>query len=136
MKYLISIMCCVLFCSCVSKNYSSNPRKLKVRLTTYSKTEKRCDKWTRRGKSSTGIKLFEGAAAVDPKVIPYFSDIFIPEIKLKLEAIDTGGAVKSRLASRKTGRNEPIIDIFFHKESEARKFRLENPQIVEVLIFN
>lgn len=116
---------------------STNPRKLKVRLTTYSKTEKRCDKWTKRGKSSTGIKLKEGlSAAVDPNLIPYFSKIKIPELRLELCALDTGSAVIKRTASRRTGRNEPIIDIYFNKEYDARKFRLSNPQIVEALIFN
>jgi 3D (Asp-Asp-Asp) domain-containing protein len=120
-------------------NLSKHPksRAIMVRLTTYSRTEKGCDKWTKKGKSSTGIKLKDKvSAAVDPKIIPYFSKVFIPEIKLNLFVCDTGGAVKSRLASRRNGRNEPILDLYFDRESDAKKFRLNNPEIVEALILN
>ena len=106
-----------------------------VRLTTYSKTEAKCDKWTRRGQSSTGIRLKEGVtAAVDPNIIPYFSKIELPEVKLSLVSLDTGSAVVKRTASRKTG-GQIIIDVFFEKESTARQFRLNNPEIVEAHIY-
>lgn len=118
------------------KNYPKS-KKIMARLTTYSVNEKRGDKWTRKKQSSTGIRLKENfSAAVDPRIIPYYSKVLIPELDLELFAHDTGSAVKSRLASRKTGRNEPIIDIFFNKEIDAKKFRLNNPAIVEVLIVN
>lgn len=117
------------------KNYPKS-RKIMVRLTTYSVNEKRGDKWTRKLQSSTGIKLQNKySAAVDPKIIPYFSKIEIPEVNLSLFSHDTGSAVKSRLASRRTGK-QPIIDVFFQRESEAREFRLNNPQIVEAYIYN
>jgi hypothetical protein len=37
-------------------------------------------------------------------------------------AADTGSAVKKRTASRKRGKNEPVVDIYFRSRKEARLF--------------
>ena len=110
-------------------------KKMMVRLTTYSRTERHCDRNTRKGIASTGKHLVENqSVAVDPKIIPYNSQIIIPELKKKFIAVDTGGAVVSRKASRKTGRNDPIVDIFFNKEKDAKYFVENNPKVVEIFV--
>ena len=110
-------------------------KKVMARLTTYSKNEKGGDRDTRRGISSTGKPLLnEYSAAIDPKLIPYNSKIIIPSLNMKLIAQDTGKDVRSRKASKKTGRNEPIVDIFFDREKDARIFANNNPKVVEIFI--
>lgn len=114
-----------------------NPRKMKVRVTTYSSTEKKCDKWTRRGQSSTGIKLKDRAVlAANPADIPYFSNIKLPCFDYLLPVIDTGMALKSRKAALAWGQNVPVIDVYFKYERDAMKFRAENPMFMDILIFN
>lgn len=110
-------------------------RKIMARLTTYSRDERHCDRNTRRGLSATGTHLVNRqTAAVDPKVIPYGSRIVIPKLGMTLTAADTGGAVKKRTASKKTGRSELVIDVFFTKSKDAQYFVANNPKIVEVYI--
>lgn len=111
----------------------STGRTLLARLTAYWPGQ---DKWTTRGQTSTGAKLeHKKTAAVDPRVIPYGTKIKIPSNGLSLIAADTGSAVKSRRASRRNGRNEPVIDIFFKSKYEAKKFLNSlDSDIVEVLL--
>lgn len=107
----------------------SSKRSIFARITAYWPGE---DKWTSKGKTSTGRPLeSRKTAAIDPKVIPYGSTIHIPSHGLKLVAADTGSAVKSRRASRRIGRNEPIIDIYFKTKSEAKLFlsKLKSPVV-------
>lgn len=108
---------------------------MKVRLTTYWRIGSGTDKWTRAGKTSTGAPLVnKRTAAVDPKLISYGKEIILPDVNLKLIAHDTGGAVKSRTASRKTGRNEPVIDVFFDHKEDAIAFSNSMPLVVDALI--
>ena len=106
----------------------------RVCLTTYSKYD---DRWTRRGLTSTGLPLECGkTCAVDPNVIPYGSNVVIPELGLEMRAVDTGGAVKSKKASRKRGEpNTPVVDIYFERKSDARRFANEKPYFVEAIIY-
>lgn len=113
----------------------SPPKTMKVRVTVFWPS----DYWTRKGLSSTGKRLVSGnSVAVDPRIIPYYSTLsfFTKSGKREFRAIDSGSAVKSRLASRKTGRNEPVIDVFFKTKSAAKAFLTTLPknQIVEVTI--
>lgn len=129
-KILISAICLLILSSCSALNERSvQPKKQKAepakktflaRITAYWPGE---DYWTSKRKSSTGERLqHKVSAAVDPKIIPYGSTIEIPDLGLKLKACDTGSAVKSRKASRKNGRYEPVIDIFFNSRREAKNF--------------
>lgn len=133
--------------SCESnENLTNNPRKTRtilVRLTTYSRDEplsrhyRKHDLWSRRGISSTGIPLKNmQSAAVDPRVIPYFSQIELPGVNHPIELIDTGSAVKSRTAALKWGIDCPVIDLFFDHERDAAAFRKRNPMFVKILIKN
>ena len=62
--------------------------------------------------TSTGNKPVSGKTiAVDPKIIPYGSKVFIPKMNKTFLANDTGSAVKSRLASKKFKKNNIVIDI-------------------------
>lgn len=98
-----------------------------ARITAYWPGE---DKWTSRGQTSTGAPLVhKTTAAIDPRIIPYGSRIHIPKLDMNLVAADTGSAVKKRIASRRSGGNEPIIDIYFKSRREASKFlaNLDSP---------
>lgn len=72
--------------------------------------------------TSTGVKTRVGYVAVDPKVIPYGSELYIisPDGKVVYGyaiAADTGGAMLS-------GRI--LVDVFFNTEEECRAFGVRN----------
>ncbi len=111
-------------------------KTMEVRLTTYSRNERRSDRWTRRWQSSTGIRLKDQAVlAADPRDIPYFSKVKLPCYDYLLPVIDCGGALKSRKAALAWGKNVPVLDLFFAKESEAIKFRQKNPLFMNVTVY-
>jgi 3D (Asp-Asp-Asp) domain-containing protein len=85
--------------------------------------------------TSTGNKPLSGKTiAVDPKIIPYGSKIIIPQMGKTFIAHDTGSAVKSRLASRKHGRNNIVVDIFCQSESQARQYIKKYPMFMPIKI--
>jgi 3D (Asp-Asp-Asp) domain-containing protein len=136
MKYILLLF--VLFfgvsCQSIQPAPQIQPRKsVQVRLTAYWRNS---DHWTKRGLTSTGKPLKHmRTCAVDPKVFPYGSTLKLDtNPPLTLAANDTGGAVKSRLASRKAGRYEPIVDIFFESQSQAKRFIKDNEKIVTAFI--
>ena len=91
-------------------------KPIKVRLTTYHRNE---DYWTRRLKSSSGYTLKEGVSvAVDPRIFPYGSKIYIEGIGIR-KVHDTGTAVISKKAS---GGKLPVVDIFFMQKRCAEAF--------------
>jgi uncharacterized protein YabE (DUF348 family) len=47
------------------------------------------------GLGSTGVRVEQGVVAVDPEVIPYFTQVFVPGYGVGLAA-DTGGAINGR----------------------------------------
>lgn len=117
----------------VAKPVEPKPKKvLEVRLTVYWKEGSGTDGMTARGQSATGISLVEGHCAVDPKIIPYGSEVHLPQIGKTLLCVDTGGDVKKRRASRGL---YPVIDIYFVKKSEALQFASTHPLIVKAEIF-
>ena len=125
-----SLLLVALICSCSAPKSNLPPNKKTVRLTVYWKSE---DGWTRRGFTSTGGPLVSyETLAVDPKVFPYGSTIEIPEFGLKTIARDTGSAVVSRKASKKMGRNDPVVDLYIEKKKDALDFIEGKPYFVDV----
>lgn len=97
----------------VPVNYKS---KMKVRATAYTHTGHRC---------ATGVKPQPGYIAVNPKVIPYGTKMFIKTSDGKYVygyavAADTGGFIRKH----PTG-----VDLFFDTESECRKFGVRAVEI-------
>ena len=126
----------------VSKSYNTLSKQgfevcvMDVRATRYHKTDPDADKETRRGESSTGIRLQEvkskvvGSIAINPKVIPYGSLVIITTRSGELHrflCVDTGGDVKSRKAAKLIAQKQglgsnwskrPVIDIYTTKQYE------------------
>ena len=112
---------------------SITPKKeIKVRLTAYWAKGNGTDDWSRKRQSSTGATLKPNkSVAVDPRIIPYFSKLYIPNLGFRI-AHDTGTAVINKKAS---GGKYPVVDIFFMTEKEAMHFVNNNPKIVKVAIY-
>ena len=96
------------------------------------------DRWSRQHKCSTGARLREGHCAVDPRRIPYGSQVKLPD-GTTLAAVDTGTAVKNRKAARLSGqttyeRNAIVIDRFFETRQQAMTWANRNPQFMTVRI--
>jgi len=107
-------------------------KKIKVRLTVYWARGGDTDTDSAKRKSSSGSKLKEGiSVAVDPKLIPYYKRLYIPNLGLRV-AHDTGTAVKNRKASN---GKLPIIDVFFLNKKDALRFAYNNPKIVTVSVY-
>ena len=95
------------------------------------------DRWTRRHICSTGQRLRAGHCAVDPRRIPYGSKVTFPDGTLL--AVDTGSAVRSRKAARRSGRtalerNAIVIDRFFETKQEALSWARRNPYFMFVRV--
>lgn len=90
------------------------PKKVMMcRITAYWQNE---DGWTSDLKSSTGKRLVSGkSCAVDPRVIPYGSNVIV-EGK-RYVAHDTGTAVIKRKASK----GAPVVDVFYKTERQAER---------------
>jgi len=95
------------------------------------------DYWTRRHICSTGARLRAGHCAVDPRRIPYGSKVTLPDATLL--AVDTGSAVRSRKAARRSGRtalerNALVIDRFFETKQQALGWARRNPTFMLVRV--
>jgi len=112
---------------------SNTPKKeIKVRLTAYWARGSDTDSWSAKRQSSTGATLKPNkSVAVDPKIIPYFSKLYIPNLGFRF-AHDTGTDVIRKKASH---GQYPVIDIFFMTEKEAMRFVNNNPKIVKVAVY-
>lgn len=90
-------------------NIVTQAKELKVEATAYCGDEV----------TSIGIKPTPyRTIAVDPKVIPYGSIVYIPEYKALFRAEDTGSAIKGKR-----------IDIFLPNEDECKEFGRKNIRI-------
>lgn len=108
-------------------------RVLTVRLTVYWAKGGDTDGDTKRLRSSTGYTLKQGdSIAVDPNIIPYNSEVIIPNVGL-VKAVDTGTAVREKVAS---GGKLPVIDVFFNNKSEALRFANNYPKVIKVAVLN
>jgi 3D (Asp-Asp-Asp) domain-containing protein len=95
------------------------------------------DRWTRRHVCSTGARLQAGHCAVDPHRIPYGSRVTLPDGALL--AVDTGSAVVSRKAARRSGRtalerSALVVDRFFETKQQALSWARRNPYFMFVRI--
>lgn len=86
----------------------SNSRRMVVEATAYSGD----------GITSTGTRPKWGTIAVDPKIIPYGSKVYIPKFNMAFIAEDCGGAIKGNM-----------IDIFMNSDKEAYKWGRRNIEI-------
>jgi len=112
---------------------TNTPKKeIKVRLTAYWAKGSDTDSWSAKRQSSTGAILKPNkSVAVDPRIIPYFSKLYIPNLGFRF-AHDTGTDVIRRKASH---GQYPVVDIFFMTEKEAMRFVNNNPKIVKVAVY-
>jgi len=107
-------------------------KEIKVRLTAYWAKGSGTDSWSAKRQSSTGATLKPNrSVAVDPRIIPYFSKLYIPNLGFRF-AHDTGTDVIRKKASH---GKYPVIDIFFMTEKEAMRFVNNNPKIVKVAVY-
>ena len=95
------------------------------------------DRWTRQHKCATGARLRAGHCAVDPRRIPYGSRVTLPDGALL--AVDTGSAVISRKAARRSGRtalerSALVIDRFFETKGQALSWARRNPYFMMVRV--
>jgi 3D (Asp-Asp-Asp) domain-containing protein len=95
------------------------------------------DRWSRRHICATGARLQAGHCAVDPRRIPYGSRVTLPDGTLL--AVDTGSAVVSRKAARRSGRtalerNALVIDRFFETKQQALSWAKRNPYFMLVRV--
>ena len=112
---------------------TNTPKKeIKVRLTAYWAKGSDTDSWSAKRQSSTGATLKPNrSVAVDPRIIPYFSKLYIPNLGFRF-AHDTGTDVIRKKASH---GKYPIVDIFFMTEKEAMRFVNNNPKIVKIAVY-
>jgi len=113
-------------------------QSLLARVTVYWASGGRgSDRWTRRHICSTGVRLAAGHCAVDPRRIPYGSKVMLPDATLL--AVDTGSAVISRKAARRSGRTALergalVIDRFFETKQQALNWAQRNPYFMFVRV--
>ena len=112
---------------------TNTPKKeIKVRLTAYWARGSDTDSWSAKRQSSTGATLKPNkSVAVDPRIIPYFSKLYIPNLGFRF-AHDTGTDVIRKKASH---GQYPVVDIFFMTEKEAMRFVNNNPKVVKVAVY-
>jgi hypothetical protein len=89
--------------------------------------------------SWNGAKLHDGHCAVDPKKIPYGSQVVFPDATCL--AIDSGPAVVSRTAALKCGktalqRAALVIDRYFETKKQALSWAAAHPHFMEVRILD
>jgi 3D (Asp-Asp-Asp) domain-containing protein len=117
----------------IPRTDSKELKVLTVRLTVYWARGPGTDADSRRMRSSTGYTLKQGdSIAVDPRIIPYNKEVIIPNVGL-VKAVDTGTAVKGKVASN---GKLPVIDVFFVNKSDALEFANRNPKVVKVAVLN
>lgn len=99
-----------------------------ARVTSYWKNEGGSGEY-----ASTGRRLRPGHCAVDPKRIPYGSQVVFPD--RACTAVDTGSAVISRKAARACARTASqlkaiVVDRYFETKREAMEWTNSNPEFM------
>lgn len=88
--------------------------------------------------TSTGRYPVEGVTvAVDPRLIPYGSRVYIGELRGLVGdgwffAQDTGSAVKSRKAARAWGSRAPVVDVYLASPKRLREVTRSAPMFCQV----
>ncbi|MEP7013939.1 MAG: hypothetical protein ABI925_00710 [Verrucomicrobiota bacterium] len=95
------------------------------------------DRFTRLHKTATGVRLRSGHCAVDPRRIPYGSQVIFPDGRFL--AVDTGTAVINRKAARLSGRtkvekNAVVVDRFFETKGQAEAWEKKHPPFMTVRV--
>ena len=97
--------------------------------------------WHREGSGEraawNGMRLHERHCAVDPKKIPYGSEVVFPDATCV--AVDSGPGVVNRKAARLIGRNAAernaiVIDRFFDTKQNALAWAKTNPHFMLVQV--
>jgi 3D (Asp-Asp-Asp) domain-containing protein len=121
-----------------AREYSVREQSVLARITVYwASGGGGSDRWTRQHICSTGARLRAGHCAVDPRRIPYGSKVTLPDGPLL--AVDTGSAVVSRKAARRSGRSALersaiVIDRFFETKQQALSWANRNPYFMLVRV--
>ena len=113
--------------------YAAEQQPTLARVTTY---------WREEGEfraAWNGARLRNGHCAVDPKKIPYGSRIQLGDEELI--AVDTGPAVVSRKAARRSGcnaaeRNAVVVDRYFETKSQAVAWEKSHPHFMKVRVLS
>jgi 3D (Asp-Asp-Asp) domain-containing protein len=89
--------------------------------------------------SSNGATLRSGHCAVDPKKISYGSKVIFPDAACI--AVDSGPAVISRAAARKSGKTLEqcaalVVDRFFETKKQALAWASTNPHFMKLRILD
>jgi 3D (Asp-Asp-Asp) domain-containing protein len=112
--------------------------EVEARITFYSPNEPTSDPDTRAGlgaKSNIYGKLLQGRSiAVDNSIIPYGSNVAIPNLGDGYLAMDTGKAVVKRTASQNTG-GQPVIDVYVNSYEEQVRLERTTPSVVKVKVY-
>jgi 3D (Asp-Asp-Asp) domain-containing protein len=121
-----------------AREYSVREQSVLARITVYwASGGGGSDRWTRQHICSTGARLRAGHCAVDPRRIPYGSKVTLPDGPLL--AVDTGSAVVSRKAARRSGRSALersaiVVDRFFETKQQALSWANRNPYFMLVRV--
>ena len=121
-----------------ARQHSVRDQSILARITVYwASGGGGSDRWTRQHQSAIGARLRAGHCAVDPRRIPYGSKVTLPDGPLL--AVDTGSAVVSRKAARRSGRtalerNAIVIDRFFETKRQALGWASRNPSFMLVQV--
>lgn len=133
-RFLLAVGLVLLFTPAISAREQS----ILARVTVYwASGGGGSDRWTRRHICSTGARLQAGHCAVDPRRIPYGSKVTLPDGTLL--AVDTGSAVVSRKAARRSGRTALergalVVDRFFETKQQALNWARRNPYFMLVRV--
>lgn len=133
-RFLLAVGLVLLFTPAISAREQS----ILARVTVYwASGGGGSDRWTRRHICSTGARLQAGHCAVDPRRIPYGSKVTLPDGTLL--AVDTGSAVVSRKAARRSGRtalerSALVVDRFFETKQQALNWARRNPYFMLVRV--
>jgi len=130
MKYFVYIIACLAFLC--PRLAPAAEQTVLARITVY---------WHKSGSGEhacwNGARLRTGHCAVDPRKIPYGTQVLFPD--LACLAVDTGPDVVNRRASRACGRtaserNALVIDRFFETKREALAWAGAHPHFMTVRI--